>query len=154
MGVIVKSDYLEDFSTSSGTGMGKRVDGDGKVWVHGTYTNDGVDDTAMQVIMCTTGYSFIDLASGTDYIFVGVPDGTHTSGATGWIQIGGYCDDITVTSKVNTAGHAIKMASGAAVTTSAAYDGNASEFAVIITTGAAASTSTDCMLNPEVIVET
>lgn len=151
---IVTSDYLDDFSTSVGTGFLRRHDADGKVWVFGTYTNDGVDDTPMQVIVAATGYSFIDIADGTDYVYVGVPDGTHTSGATGWIQIGGYCDDIVVTSLVNAAGHALVLINGTVETTSAAYDGNAGEFAVIITTQTAASTATDCMLNPEQILET
>ncbi len=154
MGGIVTSDYLDDFSTSAGTGMVKRRDGDGRTWLWGTYTNDGVDKTPMQVIMAATGYSFIDVADGTDYVFVGIPDGTHTSGDAGWIQIGGHTASMVVESKVHTAGHAIKLYDGTVLTTSAAYDGNAGEFAVIITTQTAAAVTTDAMLNPEQILET
>lgn len=151
---IVHSDYLDDFSTSAGTSLAKIRDGDGKVWLQGTYTNDGVDNTPMQVIMCATGYSFIDLADGTDYIYVGVPDKANTSGATGKIQIGGHIAAMIVESKVYTAGHAVKCFDGTAVTTSAAYDGNAGEFAAVITTGTAAAAVTDAILNPEAILET
>lgn len=152
--MIVRSDYLDDFSTSAGTGFGKRYDGDGRVWVWGTYTNDGVDKTPMQVIMVETGYSFIDAATGTDYMFVGLPDGTFATGVAGWIQIGGYTASMVVESKVYEAGHAIKMHAGTVLTTSADFDGNAGEFAVVITTQTSAATTTDAMLNPEQILET
>jgi len=151
---IVTSDYLEDFSTSAGTGFLRRHDADGTVWLFGTYTNDGVDKTPMQVIVAATGYSFIDAADGADYLFVGVPDGTHTSGATGWIQVGGYVISMICGSEVYTAGHAIVLSGGVIDCSSAAFDGNAGEFAVVVTTTAAAATSITAMLNPEQILET
>lgn len=149
---IVTSDYLDDFETSAGTGFLRREDGDGKTWLYGTYTNNGVDKTPMQVIVASTGYSFIDAAAGADYGFVGVPDGAHTSGATGWIQIGGYVISMICKSEIYTAGHAIILSGGTIECTSAAYDGNAGEFAVVVTTTAAASTSITAMLNPEEIL--
>ncbi len=149
---MVHSDYLEDFNTSTGTGFLRREDGDGKTWLYGTYTNDGVDKTPMQVIVAKTGYSFIDVAAGADYGFVGVPDGTHTSGDAGWIQIGGYIISMICKSEIYTAGHAVILSGGVIECTSAAYDGNAGEFATVITTTSAASTSITAMLNPEEIL--
>jgi len=151
---IVTGDYLADFSTAAGTGFLKRRDADGTVWLYGTYTAAGVDKTPMQVIMVATGYSFIAAADGTDYMFVGLPDGAHAITTKGWIQVGGYTASMVVESLVYEAGDAIKMYDGTIVTTSAAYDGNAAEFAVVITTQTAAAVTTDAMLNPEQILET
>jgi hypothetical protein len=116
-----------------------RVDGNGKKWytvvAHAALTAK----TPYKIILDEYGYVTAALTGDTGEYMIGFPAVAIASGAIGELQVFGYCASIITASLSVSAGHALKIKSGAVADAGADYSGAKGEFAVNVT---ATTTST------------
>jgi len=130
-----------------------KYDSHGKVWMQAYAHAELTALTPYKIIANEYGQITAALADDTKYYYVGVPKTTVASGATAWLQIGGYVVDMVTPALDLEVGHALKLYDGAVADVGADYTGAASEFAVATVAGGAVSVQT-VMLVPERILST
>jgi hypothetical protein len=144
------TNIVADNTITSPTGV--VMGADGKGYMYGKYTNDGVLNTPMKVKPSATGWAFTDLADDTNYFYVGVPEKAYATNVYGRIQVLGKVAAMVTNSLTATAGTGLNITDGAVANPSAytvtAWTGSKSvqEFAVVITSKAVASTAVNCWL--------
>ena len=128
----------------------KRKDADGSVWVKAVAHAALTAKTPYRIIVNENGYVTAALANVTAQYYVGVPAENVSSGAEGWLQIGGLVEDMITPSLSVSVGHALKISAGAVADAGADFAGAAGEFAVC-TEASSSSTTQSCILVPEMI---
>ena len=131
-----------------------RFDADGTAWLkiyaHGTLTAK----QPYKVIVNEYGYVTAALADDTTahHYCVGVPPHAIADGAEDWIQIGGRCSGMIVSSITASVGHGMQLTGGVvADTANGDYTGLEGEFAVVYTDTTGADDVLDVMLIPREI---
>ena len=102
-------------SSDQSTPIGFRYDDNGKVWINAVAHGALTADSPYKVVPGTAGYVTEAIASGTAlYCFVGIAKEAWSTGDYAWLQIGGQCDDVTLTSGTTyTSGQYVALVAGA-----------------------------------------
>ena len=127
-----------------------REDADGKVWLQVQAHGDLTALTPYKVIANEYGWITAALADDQKYYYIGVPAAAISSGSIGWVQIGGYVEDVVTASLSVSVGHAFDVYDSAVADQGADYSGEEGEFAVC-TEASTTSTTQHMMLIPRIV---
>ena len=135
------------------TTLQKRYDADGTVWIQAVAHGALTALTPYKVILDEYGYLTAAIADDTTRYYVGVPAVGVDSGATAWLQIGGYVSGMVTGSLSVAAGNAISVTNGTLTDDAADYTGVANQFFIALT-ATTSSTAQYGLLIPEMITGT
>lgn len=137
-----------DPSTTQLTSFEKRYDQDGKVFIQAVAHGALTAKTPYWVIINEYGQVTVALSDLAIRAYVAFPLAAVSSGATAWLQIGGYIADIVTPSLSVAVGHGLTLNTGAIADIGADYTGAAGEFAACAVASTTATTQT-VILVPE-----